>query len=456
MNFLAGICAALTISPFLSFLSIYLSLGLAALAAGVLLLLKRRRTRRWIYHMDGEVEAGFEEVYKVFKQSILSKDEGGAAFSVYFEGRKVVDVWGGYADFGAHRLRQRDSTNMYYSATKGISAIVMAVLVDRGYLDYDAPVSKYWKEFAANGKENITVKCILSHRAGLIAIRKKHKLAYIRDEPEKLSSLLANEVPFWEPDTAQGYHMLTFALYADQLCRRVDPRGRSLGDFFKEEIAIPYNIDFSIGESPSEHHRACRETRASFNWGHFFTVLIPTGFYFLLGFLYSMYLVGTMYLLLFIGNPSDWKPRRLNDPKYRELQCGSSHGFGTARGVAKLMGILANGGEYLGQCLLSAKAIDYLNTTLSSEFDRVVLRHITYGPGTTLMTPASKHGGEEHSVFGHWGAGGQMAFSDPAMKLGWAYGTNYCNLLHGFIIDHRYAALEKAMYECVFAQNKRR
>jgi hypothetical protein len=178
------------------------------------------------------------------------------------------------------------------------------------------------------------------------------------------------------------------------------------------------DIDFLIGESPEQHHRACRETKASFGWHHFFKVIIPTGISFAAGVIYSLFLCRTIHLLLYIGNPTDWKvtypasftlvyvmtsmnfnqPRRLNDPKYRQLQCGSSHGFGTARALAKLMGILANGGEYLGQVLLSAKAIDDLNTPLSCEFDRVVLRHISYGPGTVVMNVGHEHNQEVTNV----------------------------------------------------------
>lgn len=419
-------------------------------------LLLRRARRRWRIHHDGFVAPGFEKVAEVFKENVKKKQEQGAAFAVYYKGHLVVDLWGGYADYGALRLRRSDSTSMAYSATKAVTAICLALLYDRGLLDYDSPVTKYWPEFGQNGKDKISVKMLLSHRAGLLNLKEKFKLSLARDDPTELGRLLAKQKPLWQPGSGQGYHALTYGLYADQLIRRIDPQSRSLGKFFEEEIAKPFEIDFAIGESRGEFHRACRETRARFGWKHFVQTTVPVLFHFLALVFYSLVKFRTLYLLKFVGNPSDWKPRRLNDPRFREISCGSSHGFGTARALAKLMGIVAAGGkEADGRVLLTTEAVRRLSSPLSSDFDRVVLRKVTFGPGTQLLS-VNHDGNKSCHIFGHFGAGGQMAFCDPDQELGWAYLTNYSNILHGFVIDHRYKSLEKAMYQCVNAMNKLR
>ncbi|KAK2169395.1 hypothetical protein LSH36_10g04002 [Paralvinella palmiformis] len=421
-------------------------------AAGVALILliirwlkTRRRTR---YHIGGYVAPGWEHVADVYKESLISREEQGSSFSVYHKGVPVVDLWGGYADPGALRYRQSDSVGLFYSTTKAVTAITLAVLADRGQLDYDAKVSSYWPEFGQEGKEDITVKTLLSHQAGVLAIREKHKLSLSRDNPSQLAKLLASQKPMFKPNSGVAYHTLTFGLYADQLVRRIDKKGRSLAQFFREEIGDKFNIDFYIGQPNHLHHRACRETRAEFGVWFLLSTLIPTTANFVIRMVYSLIRYRTIYLIHLIGNPTDWRPRRLNDPRFREIPCGSSHGVGTARGLAKLMGILANGGKHEGETLLSKETIDYLKKPIVTDFDRVILRNIAYGPGVAVNKVIEGRG-KSHYIFGHWGAGGQMAYCDVHHQMGWAYNTNFNNILHGFIIDHRYEALQDAIYRCV-------
>jgi len=395
------------------------------------------------------VAPGFEKVQEVFRANIASRQEQGAAFAVYYRGELVVDLWGGYADYGAMRYRRQETTSMAYSTTKVVSAICIAVLCDRGVLNVKETVAKYWPAFGQGNKDKITLETLLSHRAGLIAVRKKHKLSILRENPAEMSRMLAELEPYWPPGSAQGYHTLTFGLYCDMLLREVDPQKRSLGRFFHEEIAKPFDIDFYIGEPKELHYRACRETRAYFGVKYFFTHTVPTAAMFVYHAIMSLIKYHHIYLLNYVGNPTDWRPRKLNDPEYRQIECGSSHGFGTARGLAKLMGILGNRGKMGDKRLVSEETVARLNTPLSSAFDRVVLTDITYGPGTIIRKVKHSRTGEERQIFGHWGAGGQMAYADPHYGLGLAYLTNYCNLLHGFIIDHRFQSLEKAMYQCV-------
>jgi CubicO group peptidase (beta-lactamase class C family) len=188
--------------------------------------------------LQGEVAPGFEEVASVFEKNFAQRGEIGAACAVYHEGRKVVDLWGGYRDREALAPWEEDTLVLVFSATKGISALTVALAHSRGLIDYEEKVATYWPEFAHNGKENITLRQLLSHQAGLCAIDKPLNARVLADL-DAVASILAQQRPVWEPGTKHGYHYLSLGLYEGELIRRTDPKHRSLGRFFQEDIASP-------------------------------------------------------------------------------------------------------------------------------------------------------------------------------------------------------------------------
>ena len=191
--------------------------------------------------IEGDVAPGFERVRDVFGGNFENNGDVGAAVCVYRHGRKVVDLWGGLADAGTARPWTRDTLQLVYSATKAATATCAHLLAQRGELDLDRPAAWYWPEFAAQGKADIPVRWLLSHRAGLPVIDNPMPLADLLAW-DPMAAALAAQRPAWEPGTAHGYHGRTFGWLVGEVIRRVS--GRSVGTFFAEEIAGPAGLDF--------------------------------------------------------------------------------------------------------------------------------------------------------------------------------------------------------------------
>src|SRR5690349_15408393 len=194
--------------------------------------------------IHGQCEARFERARKVFAENFDQREELGAAVAVTIDGKPVLDLWGGYADKARSRPWNRDTIVNVWSTTKGLTAICAHRLAGQGRLDFDAPVAKYWPEFAQAGKGGVPVKYLLNHRAGLAAIR-----APLPDEAlfnwETVTKELARQEPWWEPGTKHGYHAITFGWLVGEVVRRIT--GKSLGTYFRDEIAKPLGLEAYIG-----------------------------------------------------------------------------------------------------------------------------------------------------------------------------------------------------------------
>lgn len=205
---------------------------------------------------DGSVQGVTQDRYaavrEVFEGSLNSGEDIGASFCATIEGETVVDLWGGWADPARTRPWERDTIINVYSTTKTMCALTALLIADRGDLDFDAPVARYWPEFAANGKAGIKVSHLMSHSAGLSGWAETITTETLYDW-EKATSLLAAQAPFWEAGTAPGYHALTQGYLVGEVVRRIT--GKSLGTVFREEIAEPLGADFWIGLPASEDHR---------------------------------------------------------------------------------------------------------------------------------------------------------------------------------------------------------
>ena len=202
--------------------------------------------------INGFTYDGFENVRKTFEENLTSGADIGASFCATKNGETVVDLWGGFADPARTKPWVKDTIVNVYSTTKTMTALTALLLADRGQLDFDAPVARYWPEFAANGKERIKVSHLMSHSAGLSGWKEKITKNDLYDW-EKATSLLAAQAPFWEPGTAPGYHAMTQGYLVGEVIRRID--GRTVGTVFREEIAEPLGADFHIGLPASEDSR---------------------------------------------------------------------------------------------------------------------------------------------------------------------------------------------------------
>ncbi|XP_071805405.1 beta-lactamase domain-containing protein 2-like [Asterias amurensis] len=394
--------------------------------------------------ISGTTAPGFEPVLQLYRENFANGVEypiGGSAFSVYYKGSKVVDIWGGYADSEALRPWMENTMAVVFSTTKGVAATCMALLVDRGQLDYDRTVASYWPEFAQEGKENITVRMLLNHEGGLSYTTRDITEELLGDQ-EALSQVLAESPPVWEPGTAHGYHALTFGLYASQLLRRADPKHRTLGKFFKEEIAEPFGIDFFIGTPFESFYRVGRLTGdISGIWSTLIKGLVdPMNREMLVSMVTGknkdIFTVLERYPLMAMENYRRAEVLALEQP--------SATGVGTARAVAKLYGILANGGQTIeGQRLLSEDIMSkFIGESKAPSFDRSIGLETSFNLGYEI----TKIGGVEQ--FGHPGSGGMQGRADPQCKLSFGYVSSYHSPF-GIGNDPRFSALQKATYECL-------
>ncbi len=196
--------------------------------------------------IGGDVEAGFGRVADAFRTNFRDRGEVGAAIAVYRDGRRVVDLWGGSRDPKRGLAWEADTLVAVFSATKGMSATAIAVAHSQGLFSLDEPVATYWPDFAQHGKEQITVRQLLGHEAGLAVIDRPLDLATIADH-DALGAILAAQSPHWAPGTGHGYHAQTLGWYESELLRRVDPARRSVGVYFADEVADRLDVDFFIG-----------------------------------------------------------------------------------------------------------------------------------------------------------------------------------------------------------------
>lgn len=331
-------------------------------------------------NVDGYCHPAFKHVADVFRKNVESGKEPGGAFAVYHKGQLVIDMWGGYADVEAQRPWSRDTIALAYSATKGVAAIVVATMVEKGYLNYSRPVADYWPEFAQNEKGNITVEMLMSHQAGLPVLDETIHIRDIKENHQKVEEVLARPKTLWPAGTQTGYHPVTFGAYVDTLLRKADPRGRDIAEIFKEDIAGVFDLDMFMNTPKEQFHRAARMHQDSKLMVLLKAYMVPK---------YAKLFTN---LILFPDSMLARSVRavdefsdivyNLNNPDIREIPLSSVMGTGTARAFAKLYGVLGNGGEDEKHRLLSQEMITKLGTPLWSGIDVVVGLPVNTGLGT--------------------------------------------------------------------------
>jgi CubicO group peptidase (beta-lactamase class C family) len=334
-----------------------------------------------------------------FEGNLASGADVGASFCATFEGETIVDLWGGFADEARTRPWERDTIVNVYSTTKTMTALTALLLADRGELDFDAPVARYWPEFAANGKERVKVSHLMSHSAGLSGWKEELAADDLYDW-EKATALLAAQAPYWEPGTACGYHGMTQGFLIGEVVRRIT--GRTLGTVFREEIARPLGADFHIGLPASEDARVAD--------------LIPPP-------------PGTG---LGAGAQSELSANMSNNPKlevavtrtraWRGAEIPAAGGTGNARSVAEIHVILANGGVANGKRFLSESGCRKALELQIEGQDLILNMPARYGMGFGVA------GGfmplpNANSLF--WGGyGGSLVVIDMDARTTFAYAMN--------------------------------
>ena len=387
--------------------------------------------------IGGDVDEGYGKLVDVFRRNMTSGEEIGAAVAVYRDGVKVVDLWGGYRDGNTKAPWQEDTLVMMMSTTKGVSSLAVAVAASRGLISYEAKVADYWPEFAQAGKGTVTVRQLLSHQAGLPAITPPLTLGDVAD-PAKMSAKIAAQAPAWTPGTRHGYHTITLGYYESELIRHADPAGRTLGQFFAEEIARPLGLDFYIGLPASVN----RDRVAHLHCWSRAEMLLH---------LHTM----PPRLVAALFNPRSLSARAseipgvsglddFNREELRKVEMPSSNGTGTARSVAKLYGSAATGGTDIGlsPTIFEALAKPAISPTNGLR-DKVLQADTAFSLGFWKPYPKFVFGSSENA-FGTPGLGGSFAFADPETGTGFAYAMN--RLGFHFLNDPRELALRQTLF----------
>ncbi len=389
--------------------------------------------------IGGDVDEGYGKVADAFRRNLSSGQEIGAAIAVYRDGRKVVDLWGGYRNGDTRAPWQQDTLVNVFSTTKGIASLAVAVAASRGYLSYDAKVTDYWPEFAQAGKEAVTVRQLLAHQAGLPVVKPPLTLQELADPP-KMSAKLAAQVPAWTPGTRHGYHGITLGWYEGELIRRTDPAGRSLGRFFAEEIAGPLGLDLYIGLPDSvDRDRVAHLDAWSFPELLLHLNTMPTRFVLAL---FNPFDLAAPSLLFAEGIKT---PEAFNRDELRVVEMPAVNGTATARSIAKLYGSAATGGAELG---LTAGTLEALHKPALPPTkglrDKVLHVDTTFSLGFNKPIPLCMFGSSDNA-FGTPGAGGSFGFADPDTGIGYGYVMN--KLGFHLVSDPRELALRTALFQ---------
>ncbi len=353
--------------------------------------------------IHGICDSRFEPVREAFLANFAAGHEVGAAMAVTVEGEYVVDLWGGHADAARTNPWRENTIVNVFSCTKAMNALCTHILVDRGQLDVSRPIAHYWPEFAANGKEGILVRHALSHQAGLPEFEGESTFEPTFDRQWTLDNL-ANATPAWPAGSQLAYHGFTFGTLVGEIVRRIS--GKSLGRFFREEVAGPLGVDFHIGRPESEHPRVAQ----------------------------------------------------IIDPETRLAEVSASNGYGNAHALARVFSLLANGGELDGVRLLSRETIEAAITGQVYAMDGSLGRPYHRALGYILMSPEMSapmglpsafydDSATMPRIFGHDGRGGAQVFCDLDRNVAWSYTAN--NMTGDEGCNERVARLMQALAPCI-------
>jgi CubicO group peptidase (beta-lactamase class C family) len=373
----------------------------------------------------GRVAPGFEAVRDCFAVNFERDDihrEVGASFAVYRGEDLVVDLSGGSRDIEGNVPWTADTLANVWSTTKGVTAIALAVLVDRGVIDYGAPVAAYWPQFAQNGKGESTVSQLLSHQGGLPGLVEPTSLEDFYDW-DTIVERLARQAPMWPPGTMNSYHAMTFGFLAGELIRRAS--GTSVGRFLAREVAGPLGADVFIGLSEAEEHRVAPLIAPRVQTPFDIAAMAPEA-------------------VAAITNPA-MAPTLPNSRAWRAAEIPAGNGHASALGLARLYGAVAGGGALGGTRIMRPETVAALNTVQTERVD-VMLGVAPFWRNGVLGNETGLYGPRPH-LFGHNGWGGSFGCADTKDSIGIGYVMNQMG--EGIVGDVRATALCNAVYACV-------
>ncbi|MBX3023733.1 beta-lactamase family protein [bacterium] len=378
--------------------------------------------------IEGFCDPAFAAVRDEFVANFTARGDVGAAVAITVGGRPVVDLWGGWLDGARRHPWQRDTLVNVFSVSKALSTLCALQLVERGLLDLDAPIARCWPAFANAGKESITLRQVLSHRAGLPALRAPLPDGAMLDWP-RMTAALETEAPWWTPGTAHGYHVNTFGFLVGEVVRRAS--GDTLGAWLRAHVAAPLGADVHVGLPAAEHPRV-----AEFLWPDGLRPPRPERF----------------------ADEDErmrwntyWNPPGLsgagwvNRAEWRQAELPSTNGHATARGIARVYAALAAGGALAGVRVLAPALLEAARREHSNGPDRILQRPSRFGIGFQLTQP-ERPLGPNPGAFGHFGTGGSVGFCDPEAGVAFAY---VMNDLGPRWQNPRNRALMDALYDCL-------
>lgn len=374
--------------------------------------------------VSGFVAPGFEIVQDAFAANFTRRGEVGAAFAAHLDGELVVDLWGGVADQATQAPWSEDTLSIIFSGTKGVVAVAMLMLVDRGVLSLEEPVATYWPEFAAAGKERITVGDMLSHQAGLPYVEAQLTPESLL-EPQALAELLAKQAPAWPGERRISYHALTYGWLCGEVMRRVT--GETVGELVRKEIAAPLGADIWIG-LPAE-----QESRVSVLCVH------------------ESHAASKAFAYSGPGAPRYTNPPLFDEPlpwnetRIHAAEIPGANGITDARSMAAMYGCLARGGSLGEARLLDAKTIALGTRERSRGRDALAPESLAFGAGFELQTERSPLG-PAVVAYGHTGAGGSVHGAWPTHRVGFSYVMNQMREEYD---DDRSRSLLTALYAAV-------
>lgn len=372
--------------------------------------------------IHGRCDERFAAVRKAFARNLETGADLGASCAITLDGETRVDLWGGHADAARTRPWERDTIVNVYSTTKTMTALCALILADRGELDFRAPVARYWPEFAQNGKERVEIRHLMSHAAGLSGLDEPVEEEDLYDW-EKMTTLLAAQRPWWEPGTASGYHSLTQGYLVGEVVRRIT--GRTLGTFFREEVATPLGADFHIGLAPAHDPRVAE--------------LVPPP--------------ESEVPLPIASDPDSIAARTFRNPStnarssgteaWRRAEIPAANGHGNARSVAEIHAALACGGVVGGKRLLSEAACRGVFEEQTRGTDLVLGVPIRWGMGFGLNSPELPVSPNPNACF--WGGwGGSVILVDLDARLTFSFVMN--KMQASVMGDLRAMQLGQALY----------
>lgn len=380
--------------------------------------------------IEGFCDDRFARVRDAFVENLTSRGELGAAVCVYLDGEKLVDLWGGHFDLDRTQPWQEDTIVNMASVTKGMAALCVHILVDRGEIDLDEPMATYWPEFAQAGKAAITVRQTLGHNDGVIFSDAAPDGSWL--DWAQMTAAIAAQEPAWPPGTQGAYNSHNYGYLIGEPIRRVS--GRTPGVFFREEIAEPLGVDYHIGLAEADLARV-----TDLNPNPKSTTLNA--------FKDPSTNLARAWHQIPKDGPAEGKPSPFNRRDYRVKEFPSGNGHGNARAVARIYAALACGGEIDGVRLWSEAAVARMAELQWDSECGMTHRPFRMGLGLFLNSPPLQGMGPNRNAFGHMGAGGAFAFADPQRRLAFAYSPNF--MCEGAGVGERCDALVAATFASV-------